>query len=288
MTFLLIGSSGLLGRHLAASLAGRGVVLTAHHDARPGARFLDVRDRDAVVSTMRDVRPDVILLAAAEPHVERCEREPADTRRVNVDAAAVIAAEAERGGSLLVTFSSDYVFDGTAGPYDESAPVAPLNEYGRQKVALERIAAGVRRHLIVRTSGLYGWETGRKNLVCQVVDRLRTGGVVDIAADQLITPTYAPDIAAAITRLVDSGAHGVYHVAGPKVMTRLAWALLIAETFGLPVELIRARHTEELGLLAPRPRRAGLDTSKLTLELGPIMRQPAEALVVMRGAEALA
>jgi dTDP-4-dehydrorhamnose reductase len=243
---LLIGAGGLVGRHLRDALSGLPVTATYRTDPLPGGIALDITDHDAVRRTIRETRPDAIVLAAADAYVERCEREPAATRLVNVDAPQVIAAEAKAQGAHLVIFSSEYVFDGTAGRYAEQDERLPINEYGRQKVELEDLALATGRGLVCRTSGVFGADPRRRNFVLQLVDRLRAGQPFEVPSDQLITPTYAPALAVAVAALVRRGETGIVHVAGPRIIGRLEFARLIAETYKLPAELLRARPTAEL------------------------------------------
>src|SRR5579859_7565302 len=106
-TVLLIGAGGLVGHHLLAALGGTRTVATYRRDPIGAGVRLDITDHGSVRRVIRDARPDVIILAAAEAYVERCEREPAATRRVNVDAARVIADESQRAGSLPVLIQLD-------------------------------------------------------------------------------------------------------------------------------------------------------------------------------------
>src|SRR5205814_7472669 len=162
-----------------------------------------------------------------------CEREPAATRLVNVEAPRTIAESIASTDTLLVVFSSEYVFDGAAGKYGEDDRRSPINEYGRQKVALEDIAIATGRGLVCRTSGVFRDDPKRKNFVYQLVDRLRSGETFDVPSDQLITPTYAPSLARAVVRLAERRQTGIYHVAGPEIMARLEFAQLVADAFGL-------------------------------------------------------
>ena len=280
---LLIGAGGLVGRHLRDALSGLGVTATYRTDPLPGGVALDITDHEAVRRTIRETRPDAIVLAAADAYVERCEREPAPTRLVNVEAPRVIAAEAKELGAHLVVFSSEYVFDGTAGHYGEDAERRPINEYGRQKVELEDLALATGRGLVCRTSGVFGGDRLRKNFVLQLVDRLRAGQPFDVPSDQLITPTHAPALATAVAALVQRGETGIVHVAGPRILGRLEFARLIAETYKLPAELLRPRSTAELGLAAPRPLRSGLDVNRLRELLGSDLVAPEIALRQMAG-----
>ena len=281
MRTLLVGGGGLLGRHLRDALGPDDLIATYHKEVVDDSMRLDLEDETATRHLIRDVCPDVIVVAAAEAHVERCEREPTATRRINVDAVRPVAEEAYRRGALLVVFSSEYVFDGTGGRYDEDDETAPLNEYGRQKVDLERIALGVGRHLVLRTSGVFGHEPAGKNFVCQLVRSLREGRSFIVPADQLITPTYAPSLAGAVATLVARGATGTFHVVGPRIMPRPAFAELVCQVFGLDPGLVDPRPTDELGLAAPRPRRAGLADEKIRGSLGHALADPEVGLVEM-------
>ena len=274
---LVIGAAGLVGRHVRAALADRDVIATFHHDPVEGGVALDITDSAAVGRLMTRVRPAAVVLAAAEPHVEACERDPDGTRRINVEAAAAMRDAA--ADATLVVFSSEYVFDGQRGAYREADPVAPLNVYGHQKVALEEIARSSPRHLVLRVSGVFGDEPRRKNFVWQLVDRLRAGGTFDVPADQLITATDAASLAATLVELLDRGASGTFHAAGPEILDRVEFAHMVARAFDLDETRIRPRPTAELGLRAARPKKAGLSDAKLRALLGHGLRRPEEALV---------
>ncbi len=282
---LLLGGAGLVGSHVRAALAERGVVATYHREPVPAGIPLDITDAAAVRALVSQTRPDAIILAAADPYVEGCERDPAGTRRVNVEAAEHVRDAAAAVDALLVVFSSEYVFDGTKSMYAEDKMVAPLNEYGRQKVALEGLARGLARHLVLRISGVFGEEPRRKNFVWQLVDRLRSGATFDVPSDQLITPTDAATLAKAVVELLDAGATGTFHAAGPDVFSRVEFARLVATTFDLPVARIVPRPTAELGLLAHRPERAGLSDVRLRAMLGHGLAHPADALRALAAQE---
>lgn len=282
---LIVSGAGLVGSHLRAVLADRDSVATYHRVPVPGGVSLDVTDSEAVRRLVHWLRPSAVLVAAAEPHVERCEREPEATRRINVDAIRPIARACAEVGATVVVFSSEYVFEGTRGAYGEDDPTGPINEYGRQKVELEAIARAVPRHLICRTSGVFGWDATRKNFVCRLVDQLRRAVPFDVPANQMITPTYAPDLASAVAALLDGDHTGTFHVCGPAILDRLTFARLVARTFGLPEALVRGRPTADLGLLAPRPLRCGLSDAKLRATLPRGLRPPPEALAALREAE---
>lgn len=279
---LVIGGGGLLGSHLRDAFRGPATTVTCHRAPVDGAVTLDLEDEQATRRLIAGVRPDAILVAAAEPHVERCEREPAATRRINVDACRAVADEARRIGAMLVVFSSEYVFDGSKGVYDEDDVVRPINEYGRQKVELERIARSVPRHLVCRTSGVFGVEAAGKNFVYQLVRRARAGRRFRVPSDQLITPTSAPALASAVARLVALGVTGTVNVAGPRILARADFAAAVCRAFDLDTTLVDAVPTAELGLSAARPPRAGLSDAKLRGLLGEPLADPEDALRALR------
>src|SRR5439155_8522930 len=220
--WLLLGATGLVGTHLRAALRERDVVMTSHRAQRPGTVAVDLTDRATTAKLIREARPDVIVVAAANAFVEECERDPVATRVINVDAVRHIAELAPK--ALLVVFSSEYVFDGRAGRYAEDDAVAPINEYGRQKVAVEAIARERSDHPVCRVSGVYGWSSARTSFVCQLIERLSAGQPMRVRSDQLITPTPAADLAGVIVELVDRSARGIFHAAGPEILPRPEFA----------------------------------------------------------------
>ena len=278
---LVIGGAGLVGRHVRRALGDRDVTTTFHRDPVDGGIALDMTDPAAVRAIIARTRPDAIVLAAADPYVEGCERDPDGTWRTNVEAPAAIRLAAP--DTTLVVFSSEYVFDGASGPYREDDPVAPLNVYGMQKVALEELARSTPRHLVLRLSGVFGEEERRKNFVWQLVDRLRAGGTFDVPSDQVITPTDAASLGTVVAELLDRGATGTFHAAGPEVLSRVEFAHMIARAFGLPEDRIVPRPTAELKLLAKRPVSAGLSDANLRSVLGHGLATPDDALRQLAG-----
>lgn len=277
-SYLLVGAAGLVGKHLRLALRGRDVVTTYHRSGVEGGVALDITDRDAVQRLVDETRPGTILLAAADSYVERCEREPAATWRVNVDGTRHVAEAAAQVGATLVVFSSEYVFDGSRDLYDEDDAVAPLNEYGRQKVEVEQLASGAGQHLICRTSGVFGAEDSRKNFVFQVVDALRDGRTFAVPSDQVITPSDAVSLARSVVELLDRGTRGLFNIAGPERLPRIEFAQRVVRAFALDADLLRPVETAALGLAARRPLRAGLRDDKLRRALGHGLTAVDEAL----------
>lgn len=175
---------------------------------------------------------------------------------------ALAALDAARDcGANFVFFSTDYVFDGRDGPYDEGADIAPLDVYGQHKREVEEhvLDAGC---TVVRTTTVFGTELPPgKNFVLRLVARLRAGEPPTIPSDQFATPTWSDDLARASVAV--GSKRGIWHAAGSDLMARDEFARLVARTFGCDVSLVRPVLTEELAQPARRPLRAGLRTEKI-------------------------
>jgi dTDP-4-dehydrorhamnose reductase len=283
---LVLGASGLVGSHLHRVGLERGteVVGTTHAQEIAGLLPLDVRDGDAVLRLLRDVRPGVVLHAAASPNVDACEADPTGTSEVNVGGVRSVAQAAREVGARLVFLSSDYVFDGSAGPYVEDDAVHPIQEYGRQKVRAEELCRALLpdAHLILRVTVVYGWERQGKNFVARLVRTLGAGQRMRVPADQVGSPTLAGDLAAAAWDLAERDALGTLHLAGSDRVDRLAFARAAARAFGLDEGLLDGAATAELGQPAPRPLRAGMVSARAERILGRRMLGIDDGLAVLR------
>lgn len=290
---LVIGASGQVGRHVAAALRARGWEVTGTYAAHPapGLRGLDVLDDPAVEACIREVAPAVCVLSAAMTNVERCEAEPERAEAANARAPGVVAAACRQVGARLLYLSTEYVFDGTSGPYGEEDPPSPVSVYGRTKLEGERrILAADPANLAVRTTVVFSHDPAGTNFVMQLLARLGKGERMRVPADQLSSPTYAPDLGDALGQLCEPDvpdrlsrfpAPQVLNVVGPEVVDRHTFAVRAARALGLDPGLLDAVETAALGQKARRPLRAGLRIDRLRA-LGLRMRSLDEALADVR------
>jgi dTDP-4-dehydrorhamnose reductase len=268
---LIVGASGQVGHHLALAADRRNLGWRGTFHGHPDPRLdaLDVRDPDAVTRVVLEVQPDYVLIPAAQAHVDRCEIDAESAHQVNVVAVGYLVEAANEVGATVVHFSTDYIFDGTGGPYDEFATANPLSRYGIQKLAAEHlIMQRACDALIVRTTIVYGEDPQRKNFICRLVSALCGGQEVEVASDQISTPTYAPALADAVFDLLAAGARGVFNIAGRHSVARDEFAREAARVFGVDPKLIRSRPTFKLNQLARRPLRAGLCVDLAERHLG--------------------
>jgi dTDP-4-dehydrorhamnose reductase len=224
---LITGANGMLGRALAARLASGNTLLLWGRDEA------DVTDEAAVRAAAAGIEFDAVVHAAAYTNVDRCETEEEAALRVNRDGVRHMAALARDRGARFVAVSTDYVFDGTKKePYDEDDPTAPLNAYGRTKLAGEEAAlASGAAALVVRTSWLFG--PGGRNFVDTVAGKLEQGEALDVVNDQHGAPTYTRDLAHGIARLLSRGAAGLVHVTNSGATTWYDLAVAIAKRLGV-------------------------------------------------------
>jgi dTDP-4-dehydrorhamnose reductase len=282
---LIIGASGQLGGHLLAQLRARGhlAVGTYATFAAPDLVKLEVEDDRAVEAALADVRPDVVLLPAGWTWVDGNEDDPARSRRTNCEQPLALARRCRDAGALFVTYSTDYVFDGAAGPYAEDDPPRPLSVYGRAKLEAEEGLRGELpgQHLLLRTTTVFGPERQGKNFVYQLLRRVRKGDAMVVPSDQWATPSYGPDVAAATLALLEQEARGTWHVSGPDFLDRATFARLACRVFDLDPSKVDARPTADLKQRAARPLLGGLRTDKLRAA-GITLRDTEAALRDMR------
>lgn len=211
MRILLTGANGQVGFELARTLGALGEV-SAFDRAT-----LDLANPDAIVVACRALKPRLIVNAGAYTAVDKAESEPAAALAVNGRAPGILADEARRLGAVLVHYSTDYVFDGRSRrPYEEGDPTHPLNAYGRSKLAGEEaIAASGCRHLVLRTSWVYG-PRGR-NFLATMLALAATRDEVRVVDDQRGAPTTSLFLAEATARALAAiprggVASGIYHL----------------------------------------------------------------------------
>lgn len=247
--WVVTGARGQLGTHLMRLLADEDPVGVDLPD-------LDITDRAAVDAFVAEHRPDVLLNAAAYTAVDAAEEHEDVALAVNADGPANLAGALAQSGGRLIHVSTDYVFDGTATePYEPDDRPAPRTAYGRTKLAGEQAvhAALPQRATVVRTAWVYGGPG--PNFVDTMLRLERERDTVDVVADQVGSPTYAPDLAAAMIELARSSVTApTLHFVNAGVAS---WHDLAAEAFALAgADRARVRETTSAQFVRPAPRPA--------------------------------
>ncbi len=272
--YLVIGSKGMLGRH----------VLNLLKELRVEYAEMDVEDIDiarlySVMDAVEEIRPRAIINCAAVTDVDGCESAPDHAFSVNARGPENLARACSRFGCLLLHISTDYVFDGLKGcSYREDDPISPLGIYAKSKAEGDACVRELlpENHCIVRTQWLYGLY-GR-NFVEAILDQAREKTVLRVVNDQHGSPTYAHDLAIALIRLCNLGARGTVHVTNSGQTTWHGFASAILEKASLNRVKVLPISTGDLKRPAPRPLYSVLDNSRFINLTGAPLRMWEEAL----------
>ena len=281
MKILLLGRDGQLGWELQRALGPLGHVISLARDAQnnPDALCGDLEDLAGLAQTVRTIRPQLIVNAAAYTAVDKAEAEPAKAFRINAEAPGVLAEEANRCGAWLQHYSTDYVFDGSGNqPWREGDTTGPLSVYGSSKLAGEKAVAECPRHLIFRTSWVYAARGGNfaKTMLRLAAERdhLR---VID---DQHGAPTSAEmlaDVSAHALRIAmnDPDLAGTYHCAAGGETSWCAYARWVIDTAShmgwtlrATPDAVAAIGTQDYPTPARRPLNSRLNTERLQAAFG--------------------
>jgi dTDP-4-dehydrorhamnose reductase len=267
---VVTGSRGLLGRNLMNVLKDDYEVVGIDRCVPEGQKDLivDLTEKEQASNSIVTTAPSVVVHTAAETNVDRCETERDLAQKINVDGTANVAAACERVRAKLILVSTDYVFDGHKGNYAETDEPNPINFYGLTKLEAERIAASASNSLIVRTSVLYGWQSGKLNFVTWILKGLRDRETLKVVNDHINSPTFSANLADAIRKAIKRNSQGVLHVAGSQRISRFNFAQRIARQYDLDEGLLVPVKMSDLAWIAKRPRDSSLNVGKAEKELG--------------------
>jgi dTDP-4-dehydrorhamnose reductase len=266
MRIAITGANGLLGGEAVALAAEAHDVLALGRGGcrLPASRFTwadaDLGDGRSVESAIREFRPDAVLHAGAMTDVDGCEREVERAWAVNVGGTEQVARACRAVGARLVAVSTDYVFDGSSGPYREEDVPNPRGVYARTKRVGEEAALVLApRCAVARVAVVFSGRSGAKpTFATGIVEKLSRGEPVKAFSDQLVSPTLARNAAAmTIELLLEHDYEGVLHTSGATVLDRVDFARRVAHRLGLRGEIVPVR-TADVKLPAPRPLAGGL------------------------------
>ncbi|WP_439558325.1 SDR family oxidoreductase [Dyadobacter sp.] len=277
---LITGSNGLLGQKLVellVQLSDIETIATAKGTNRlpfpEGYQYLemDTTDPAQVNAIVGEVRPDVIIHTAAMTNVDQCELEKEACWKLNVTAVEILIAACREHNVFLQHLSTDFVFDGTSGPYKEEDQPNPISFYGWSKYAAEKaVLSSDIRFAITRTVLVYGiaHDMSRSNIILWVKNSLEAGKHIQVVTDQHRTPTLAEDLALGCYLIAQKEAEGIFHISGKDFLTPFEMAIMAADYFSLDKSLISPTDASAFTQPARRPPRTGFDLSKSREILG--------------------
>jgi dTDP-4-dehydrorhamnose reductase len=266
MKVLIVGSRGLLGTELMAAFC------SSHQVLGIDLSEIDITDLRQCYDKVEETRPDVIINSAGLTRVDYCETHEEEAFLVNGHGAGNLSKAAAAAGSLLVYYSTDYIFDGLKREaYLEDDIPNPQSIYGKSKLFGEDL---VRRHcpkhLILRTSWLFG--RNGNNFILTIVEAAKKGERLRVVNDQRGSPTYAKDLASHTLRMVEAGCRATYHVTNSDACTWYELAVKALEWAEVEGVSIVPISTQECARPAPRPANSVLANARLEREAFPLMR----------------
>ena len=275
---LVTGANGLVGSRVVARLvaAGERVVAVGRGERRgdPAAEYIeqDLAQPAALRAIIEGTKPSALIHCAAMTDVDACEGDPLGAWLVNVRSVEAAALGCRSVGARLVALSTDYVFDGAAGPYSETDVPNPRGVYAASKRIGEETALLLAPDCAVaRVAVIYSGRRGAKRtFALGVAQSLRAGKPVKAFHDQIVSPTLADNAAEMIVGVLRSGARGLYHCAGATALSRVEFCRALAAKLSADPALVVPVALADLKLPAPRPLRCGLRVDKVQALLGPV------------------
>jgi dTDP-4-dehydrorhamnose reductase len=277
---LVTGSNGLLGQKLIEKLSKTEnieVIATARGENRlpfgENYKFisLDITKKEEVETVFDTEKPDVVIHTAAMTNVDQCETEKDACWDLNVKAVEYLLASSKKHNSFFVHLSTDFIFDGKEGPYDENAEANPLSFYGWSKYAAEKLVINSDvKWAIARTVLVYGiaHDMSRTNIILWVKNSLEQGKSINVVNDQWRTPTLAEDLADGCILIAQKEAEGIFNISGKDLLNPFQMAIMTADYFKLDKSLITEVDGTKFTQPAKRPAKTGFILDKPIAFLG--------------------
>jgi len=277
---LITGSNGLLGQKLVKLFLNKNIqfLATSKGENRnpdcPDDYFesLDVTNEAEVNHCALAFQPTVIIHTAAMTNVDQCEEDHEGCDRLNIHSVNYLWSVAKTIGAHFQLLSTDFVFDGEKGNYNEQDVPNPLSYYGNSKLKAEQILMNDNNEnwSIARTIIVYGTghNLSRSNLILWALSALPKGEQMNIVNDQFRAPTWADDLALGCWLIIEKQQKGIFHLSGPDTKSILEWVLTIAHHFNWSTENVHPVSSHTLNQSAKRPPKTGFDLTKAREVLG--------------------
>ncbi|MEP1096480.1 MAG: NAD(P)-dependent oxidoreductase [Cyclobacteriaceae bacterium] len=293
MKILITGANGLLGQKLIEhyevdpmiEVIATGKGGNRNREGSYKYLSLDITSEAEVNSVIETSLPDVVINTAAMTNVDTCEMEKEACWDLNVNAVQYLIKACETSGSKLIHLSTDFIFDGENGPYEEDDWTNPQSQYAQSKLASEELFKKTYiKWAIVRTMLVYGiaQDMNRSNIILWTKQNLEEGKQISVVNDQWRTPTLAEDLAKGCALVIEKKAEGIFHISGKDTLTPYDMAIQTAAFFKLNPSLIQEVDGTIFSQPAKRPQRTGFILDKAKRQLGYEPHSFAEGLEILR------
>ncbi len=280
MVILITGSNGLLGQKIVGQLLRADIDFIAtslgenRNPACPSENYqsLDITSAEDVEAVFNYVEPTIVINTAAMTNVDACEADEVNCRKINVDAVALLFSASQMCDAHFIHLSTDFVFDGEAGPYREMDKRNPLSIYAKSKVDSENLLtrSSYKKWTILRTIIVFGEgeNLSRSNIVLWAKSALKKGSPLTIVNDQFRAPTWADDLAWACIQAGKTEAKGIMHISGPETISIYELVIRIGKFYGFDTSIVQPVSSQTLNQKAKRPPRTGFVLNRAKSILG--------------------
>lgn len=268
----VIGASGYVGRHLLQAYRSRfaDCIGTAFSADDPELKRFDIREPDLAALRLEESGHQAVLIASAKPNIAYCEQNKTAAHAVNVKGTLELIRQIGRTRMQAIFLSSDYVFEGKAGPHDDDHPTHPTTEYGRHKAEVEsEMPSLASDYLVLRLSKIYGMQKGDKTLLDEMASLLAAGNEVRAARDQIFCPTNVADLVRVVQQIQCHGLQGIVNACNPERWSRYDIASALANAMQVDSSLVKSISLHDITAMAGRPLNTSMKSSRLANELQP-------------------
>jgi dTDP-4-dehydrorhamnose reductase len=266
LKFLVTGSAGLIGRQVVKDLSETHEVFSCYNKSKPehgNIIKMDLLNHEMISNVMSEKKPDVVIHLGAMTAVDLCDAQQDNALKINSQATEILAKECSKINSFMVYVSTDYVFDGNTGMYEENDTTNPLGFYGKSKLLGEKSIQNFSSNwCIARTSTPFGLHPTKKSFPIWVIENLQKQKQIDVLTDQFTSPTYVPSLSRMLIEISERHLTGIIHVAGASKISRYEMASLVSDKLDLDEKLLREISMNDLKWEAQRPKDSSLNVSK--------------------------
>lgn len=264
---LVIGGSGLLGSNVAKIATPYFEVYSSYYKNPVHIKEVEFFQLDLTKKTqlekIKEIKPDFIINCSALTNVDYCEKYPKEAYKQNVESCINLAKISKNLGSFFLHISTDSVFDGEKGNYNEMDEPNPVNIYGKTKLMAEEAINNIYPESCIIRTNIYGWNIREKfSLAEWVIDTLKKNESLNGFCDVYFAPIFVNDLSKILFKLRDINHNGIIHIGSDDCISKLDFAITIADIFNLDKNLIDSVSIEELKFDACRPKKTCLDVSK--------------------------
>lgn len=263
---LVVGGSGLIGLPLCNILKLKYDVFTTYHKNKYSSENLqiNIQNIESVKNVFSKVNPEIVInLCGIYNNLKFCENNKELVMAVNSDGLKIISNISNQYNSYLISISSDFVFDGNKGNYNETDETNPINFYGRSRVCGERnIKELAKKYCLIRTSMIYGKNPLRKTLADLIYSNVLQGNSVELIKDQFMTPTYLENFCLMLSEIIEKQYEGIIHLAGADRISKYEFGKKLLNLMDISEDLLIPVTKDSFDFSKEFPNDSSLNTKK--------------------------